>query len=533
MNFNLVIAELGKLLLLLAAVFAGISLLGFADGLAALDAVGGGRIDFAAMGALLTAAVAAVLVGGGAVLGTRLARRGTGPGALGRREAILLVVSSWIVGGLLGAVPYLAWRVYAQQAGAAGATLAAEVGLDGIVPCFFESISGLTTTGATILVDIERVPRALLLWRSVSQWIGGLGVVVLFVAILPSLGVGGKKLFMTEVTGPSPEGLRPHVRSTARTLWGFYCLLTAAATAAYMLCGLGWFDAVNHGLTSVATGGFSTRNASIAAFDSVSVEVVAMLFMTLGAISFVLYDRLIKRKHHLVARDPELRLFLGIMAISIVAVAAALLWRGTPIDTVDHVNPYPPGLWSSLRASAFTVVTLMTTTGYATADFDDFPLITIGPMFLLMVMGGCAGSTAGGLKIARIWIAAKQAFGEIEHEYRPAVLRPIRLGRRLVDAPMAAATTSLLLIAVAAVGIGTFLVLLLDGERGIDTLTAFSSCVSAISNFGPGFGQIGMIETYASISSPSQIVLMALMLLGRLEFFAILAVFSLRFWRPR
>lgn len=531
MNLSLVIAELGKLLLLLAAVFAGISLLGLADGLAALDAAGGGRVEFAAMAALLTASAAAIVGGGGALLGTRLARRGSGRGPLGRREAILLVVGSWLVGGLLGAVPYLAWRVYSQQAGAE--TLAAEVGFDGIVPCLFESISGLTTTGATILVDIERVPRALLLWRSVSQWIGGLGVVVLFVAILPSLGVGGKKLFMTEVTGPSPEGLRPHVRGTARTLWTFYCLLSAAAMACYMLCGLGWFDALNHAMTSVATGGFSTRNASIAAFDSASVEAVAMLFMTLGAISFVLYDRLIKRKHHLVTGDPELRLFLGIMAVAIVGVGAALLWRGTPIETVDHVNPYAPGVGSSLRASAFTVVTLMTTTGYATADFDAFPLITVGPMFLLMVMGGCAGSTAGGLKIARIWIAAKQAFGEIEHEYRPAVLRPIRLGRRAVDSGMAAATTSLLLIAVAAVGIGTFLVLLLDGDRGIDTLTAFSSCVSAISNFGPGFGQIGMIETYAAVSSPSQFVLMALMLLGRLEFFAILAVFSLRFWRPR
>jgi trk system potassium uptake protein TrkH len=528
-NFTLIAAEIGKLLMLLAAVFAGISLLGLADGLAALDAPGAGRLDFAAMGAMLTAAIAAAGVGGAAIVGARRVRGARGPGPLGRREAVLLVVLSWLLGGFLGAVPYLAWRTYSQQAGFEA--LANEIGLDGVVACLFESVSGLTTTGATILLDVERLPRAILLWRSLSQWIGGLGVVLLFVAVLPSLGVGGKRLFMAESTGPAPEGLRPHVRSTARTLWGFYLALTLAQGLLLMLCGMTPFDAINHAFTTLSTGGFSTRNASLAAFDSAAIEVVTIPFMILGGVSFVVYDRLLKRRFELVWRDPELRLYLLLLLGASLAVATALFARGAPILLVSGESA-EPGVAASLRAGIFTAVSIMTTTGYCTADFDHFPIPAIAVLLVLMFIGGCAGSTGSGVKVIRAWIGMRQIVGEVEREFRPAVVRPLRLGRRIVDSGTVSASMSLLLAAMLAVAIGTFLVFVFEGGA-CDPATAFSAALSSMGNVGPGLGQVGAVESYATMSRGSLVVLMALMLLGRLEFFAVLAVFSLRFWRPR
>ncbi|MDA0975578.1 MAG: TrkH family potassium uptake protein, partial [Planctomycetota bacterium] len=349
MNVTLVVTEIGRLLMLLSGLLGAVALLGVWDGWQAGDAAEEAvrltaREDWLAAAALGLASVVAVLAGlamrHGAGYFRR--RRKKGPGPLGRREAVLLVTGSWVVGGVLAAIPYYAWSQWEGPLGA-------EVGFDGIVPCLFESISGLTTCGATILTDIEALPRAILLWRSLTQWIGGLGVVLLFVAVLPSLGVGGKRLFMAESTGPAPEGLRPHVRSTARTLWGFYVVLTLAQTLLLMLCGLGAFDALNHAFTTLSTGGFSTRNASIAAFDSVAVEAVITPFMILGGVSFVVYDRLLKRRFELVWRDPELRMYLVTMAGAMVLIAGALLYRGTAIETVAG-GLEGPGFGASLRA---------------------------------------------------------------------------------------------------------------------------------------------------------------------------------------
>ncbi|MGA0287282.1 MAG: TrkH family potassium uptake protein [Phycisphaerales bacterium] len=529
MNVTLVVTEIGRLLMLLSGLLGAVALLGVWDGWQAGDAAEEAvrltaREDWLAAAALGLASVVAVLAGlamrHGAGYFRR--RRKKGPGPLGRREAVLLVTGSWVVGGVLAAIPYYAWSQWEGPLGA-------EVGFDGIVPCLFESISGLTTCGATILTDIEALPRAILLWRSLTQWIGGLGVVLLFVAVLPSLGVGGKRLFMAESTGPAPEGLRPHVRSTARTLWGFYVVLTLAQTLLLMLCGLGAFDALNHAFTTLSTGGFSTRNASIAAFDSVAVEAVITPFMILGGVSFVVYDRLLKRRFELVWRDPELRMYLVTMAGAMVLIAGALLYRGTAIETVAG-GLEGPGFGASLRAGVFTAASIMTTTGYCTADFDLFPIPAIAVILVLMLIGGCAGSTGSGVKVIRAWIGVRQVVGEIEREFRPSVVRPLRLGRRIVDAATISASTSLLLAAMVAVAIGTFLVFVFESGRDIDPATAFSAALSSLGNVGPGLGSIGAVETYAGLTDATQVVLLLLMLLGRLEFFAVLAIFSRRFW---
>lgn len=519
MNVSLVVSELARLLLLLAGLLALVAGYGVVDVLSADD-----HADWLAPAALGISCGVAVVVGSIMHGLARRARRrhGGGTGHLGRREAILLVAGSWVLGSVLAALPYWIWGVWIGEPGE-------KCGFNSPVRCLFEAISGLTTTGASIVADVEALPPAILLWRSTTQWVGGLGIVLLFVAVLPSLGVGGKRMFLAESTGPSPEGLRPHVRSTARVLWGFYLALTVVQVLLLIFFGLSLFDAVNHAFATVSTGGFSTRNASVAAYDSVGVEAVIVLFMLLGGVNFAIYDRLVKRRLDLCWKDTELRLYLGILAVSSLLVAASLVLERSSITTVagTEVAATVP---ESLRASIFTVVSIMTTTGFCTADFDSFPVPAIAVILVLMFIGGCAGSTAGGVKVIRAWIGARQLAGEVEREYRPSVVRPIRLGSRLVDPATVSSSIALLLAAMIAVILGSFAVVVLEAGRGLGGGTAFSAALSCLANVGPGLGAVGAVEPYAVLGDHSLAVLSLLMLLGRLEFFAVLALFTRGFW---
>jgi len=519
LNFSLVVTELARLLLLLAGLLAVVACYGVVDVLSA-DVRG----DWIAPAALGISSGVAVVVGSIMRWSARRARRrhGGGPGHLGRREAILLVAGSWVLGSVLAALPYWIWGVWIGEPGARS-------GFQSPVRCLFESISGLTTTGASVVADVEALPPAILLWRSTTQWVGGLGIVLLFVAVLPSLGVGGKRMFLAESTGPSPEGLRPHVRSTARVLWGFYLALTVAQVLLLMAFGLGVFDAVNHAFATVSTGGFSTRNASIAAFDSLGVEAVIVLFMLLGGVNFAIYDRLVKGRFDLCWKDTELRLYLGILAAASLVVAASLVLERSSITTVARTE-VATTVPASLRASIFTVVSIMTTTGFSTADFDYFPVPAVAVVLVLMFIGGCAGSTAGGVKVIRAWIGARQLAGEVEREYRPSVVRPIRLGRRLVDPATVSSSIVLLLAAMIAILLGSFAVVVFESGRGLGGGTAFSAALSCLGNVGPGLGEVGAVEPYAVLGDRSLVVLSLLMLLGRLEFFAVLAIFTRSFW---
>ena len=513
MNVPLIFRNLGKFVIVLAMVMVGCALLSL------LWAYRGDSDESWAFEALIVCGLGGALVGGVTLFATRRTDK-----RLGRREAVMLVSCSWITGAFYASLPYFVWS-------SIGDPDLIEPSLHSFSACFFEGMSGLTTTGATIIDDIEAMPRGLLVWRAMTQWIGGLGIVVLFVAVLPSLGVGGKRLFMAESTGPAPVGLRPHIRETARILWLTYLVLTLGAFASYALLGMPWFDAACQSLTTISTAGFSTRNASFASFQSPAIEWAAMLFMFLSGVSFALYFRAIRRGWKALLHDTELRAYSLLFVFALVLATAALMGRGTPITLVGtpEIAPIEANFWNSLRSAAFSVISLQTTTGYCTADFDYWPRIAIGMLLLLGFIGGCSGSTAGGIKTVRALIGARILRNSIEREHRPSVVRPLKIGRSLVDSRAKVEVLSILLAAFLTIFIGALALMLLEGP-GFDLKTALAASWATGLNIGPGFGQVGAIETYAAISPVGKWVLSALMLLGRLEFFTVLVLLSRRFW---
>ena len=518
MNFPMVFRQLGLLMLLLAG------LLLVHAGVAGMYLAGGDEAEKAAVWAFLTAAGIAGLLGAGAMFAFRGTVR-----EIGRREACLLVVASWLIGAIVAAIPFAGWSMYCSlpQAGM----------LDGVVDPFFEAMSGLTTCGATILTDIEALPRSILLWRSAIQWIGGLGVIVIFVAILPSLGTGGKKMYLTESTGPTPEGLRPHARETARVILLVYLGFTFLEFPILMLCGMSVFDAICHTFTSVATGGFSTRNASVAAFDSVAVEVVMMTFMTLSGISFSLYFLAFRRRFEMIRRSSELRLFLGLLVLVSIACSLALWTHGwqDPDYRIGVVGGagVEPTILNSLRYGVFTVVSIITTSGFATSVYEDWPALAIVCLLSIFMVGAMAGSTSGGIKLIRIWIAGKLMFREIEREFRPDVVRPLKVGRSIISPDIRVAAIVLVLLTLILAAAGTGLLKIFEGADNIDLTTASSAAASCLANVGPAFGRVGSDDHYSWLTTGSKSVLIALMLLGRLELFVVLSLLTPRFWSRR
>ena len=513
MNLGLVARNLGQFIFILSVLMAACSLL-------SLTWVYRGEPDEVwAFQALLGCSLGGVAVSLLTIFFSRKA-----PRYMHRREAVLLVSMAWVLGAFYAALPYWTWS-------SIGDPLHMEPSLASFTSCFFEAMSGLTTTGATIIDDIEAMPRGLLLWRALTQWVGGVGIVVLFVAVLPSLGVGGKRLFSAESTGPNPEGFRPHIRQTARILWITYLVLSVAAFLAYLLGGMSPFEAIAQAMTTVSTAGFSTRNSSFASFDSPLLEYIACVFMFLSAVSFGLYYRAIRKGWRALLMDPELKVFVVVMLFCIAVVTATLMGRGQPIQMVGHpeVAAHSPSFFNSLRAATFTVVSLQTTTGYCTADFDFFPELAICILMLLAFVGGCAGSTAGGIKVVRALISLKVLQSALEREHRPTVVRPLKIGRNTIDASVKIEVMSVLLASLFFLALGTGLVQLLEGPS-LDLTTALSESFSCLFNIGPGVASAGASETYAWMQPSTKWVLSGMMLLGRLEFFTVLVLFTRRYW---
>ncbi len=512
MNFRLIIHQLGMLVLVLSAVLLGIWVWSFLS----LGFYDGGTL------ALLWS------TGIGAVLGFILYVAGKheknkqGTGSMGRREALLLVSSSWLVGAVVSALPFLIWG---RSSGNENHPFYS------IVNCFFESISGLTTTGATILTDISTLPEPLLFWRAMIQWLGGIGIVVLFVAVLPSLGVGGKKLFKVEAPGPEPEGVRPHIRETARILWIIYLCLTVFEIVAYMVAGMQWFDASCHALTTLATGGFSTHNASTGAFDSRTIDIITIIFMVLAGANFGLYYAAVKGKLKVIWTDPEFRLYIFLLTSGSIIVIFSLLGSNQPIVTTTGATELAT-TGEVITQSVFTVVSQQTTTGFATADFNTWPFVAKGVILMLMFIGGCAGSTGGGIKVIRIWIALKVMLSELERAFRPNVVRPLKVGKTAIDPELKLATVAYVLgvIILFAIGTGTIMVLE-SGNPKCGITTAATASVATICTVGPGLAKVGAIENYAWFTDTSKLFLCVLMAIGRLEIFAVLVLFVPRFWR--
>ncbi|MAE67781.1 MAG: potassium transporter [Phycisphaeraceae bacterium] len=460
-----------------------------------------------------------VTVAAGVVIGLALWLVGYGRKAyLGRREALLLVAISWLIGAALAGMPYRMWALFAS---------ADDHQFSSMVSCYFEAMSGLTTTGATVLGDVSALPRALLLWRATTHWLGGLGIVVLFVAVLPTLGVGGKRLFQIEAPGPASQGVRPRIRETARMLWLIYLVLTVAQVMLLWSAGMNIFDAVCHTFATMATGGFSTAGASVGAFDSIAIDTIVIVFMLLAGVNFGVYYLVLRGKARAAWRDPELRLYLLILLVATLIVAWDI--HGRPVVLMTGGTGEAAGVGEAIRYGAFQVVAVQTTTGFCTADFDRWGVLSRGVLVVLMFVGASAGSTGGGIKVIRCFIALKVLLAEFERVFRPNVVRTVNVGRWSVDPELKLTTLAYVLGVGALFAIGTFVLMMI--EPGLDLTSAATASAATLNNVGPGLGDVGAVKNYGWFSGPSKILLSLLMALGRLEIFAILVLLMPSFWR--
>jgi trk system potassium uptake protein TrkH len=406
------------------------------------------------------------------------------------REGIAIVGLGWVAVVLAGALPFVFTRVAPTVPGA-----------------IFESVSGFTTTGATIFDTIERLPSSILLWRSITHWIGGMGIIVLGVAILPLLGVGGAQLFRAEVPGVSADRLTPRIASTARLLWGVYALLTLLLVLLYLALGMSVFDAVNHAMSALATGGFSTRTASLAAF-SPAIQWVTIVFMFAAGVNFTLHYQLLRGRWNAWFRDPEWRWYAAIAALAAASVFVALGFR-------DH-----DWSWTVLRHAVFNVVAVHSTTGFANADFAQWPSVAQVILLGLMFVGAMGGSTGGGLKVVRAAVIADHTRGEIRKVLHPRAVIVTRLGRNAVRSDVVLNVLAFLGMYVATHAVGTILLTAL----GSDLVTATSAALAAMSSIGPGLADVGPAAHYGHLKPAAHVVLSALMLLGRLEFYTLLVL---------
>jgi len=517
MNLRVVLSQLGLLAVLLSMIMIATATLFLGT-----ESVMHSRIDGHAVTALFFAGSIGSLIGGSMWFFNRSGRR-----YIGRKEALLLVALSWIVGAALAALPYRLWAAldHTQTAHA----------FSSFVNCYFEAMSGLTTTGATVLSEIESLPRSLLLWRALTHWLGGLGIIVLFVAVLPGLGVGGKRLFQVEAPGPAPEGLQPHIRETARWLWYIYLGLTVTqALALWGVARMDFFDALCHTFATLATGGFSTRNASVGAYyNTPAADVIIIFFMFLAGANFGLFYQACRGQWKAILRDTEFRFYCCLLLGGAALVCTAIAISGNPIALTDGTQ-LPSTVGESIRQGVFTTVAVQTTTGFCTSDFNLWPFLAQAVLVTLMFVGGCSGSTGGGIKVIRIWIAIKVLIAEIEHVFRPQVIRPVRLGRTTMDPDLKLGTVAYVLGSLLLVALGGVTVMLLEQTNPnstCDFTSAATASVATLFTIGPGLARVGAVENYGWFSDASKMVLCVLMTLGRLEVFAIVVLFSPSFWR--
>lgn len=417
--------------------------------------------------------------------------------ALSKREGFIIVAFSWIVISFFGAFPFF---------------------LSGDIPnysdSFFETISGFTTTGATILNDIEALPKGLLFWRSMTHWIGGMGIIVLSLAILPFFGIGGMSLFLAEVPGPTPDKLRPRITATAKRLWGIYVLLTFLETILLMAGGMDLFNGLTHSFGTMATGGFSPKNTSIAEF-SPYIQYVIVVFMIFAGTNFTLHYLALHGKLKEVFKNEEYRYFLKIIAGFTIIITIFLVFNGY-------------GDWEkSFRAGIFQVVSIVTTTGYITSDYLVWPGSIWVIIFMLMFIGGSAGSTGGGIKVMRQLLIFKNSFLELKRMVHPNAIIPVRFNNKTVGSNV---IYNILAFFILYLIIFAFSLIIMS-LMGLDFETAVGSVAATIGNIGPGIGGVGPVENYAAIPLMGKWFLALLMLVGRLELFTVLILFSPAFWR--
>lgn len=417
-----------------------------------------------------------------------------------KRDGFLIVSVGWLLMSVFGSFPFIF----------SGA-------IPGFIDAFFETISGFTTTGATILTDIEAMPKALLFWRSMTHWLGGMGIIVLTIAILPLLGVGGMQLFVAESPGVTPDKMHPRITETAKRLWLIYFALTAIEAILLWIAGMGGFDAINHAMATMATGGFSTKNASIAHYTSPAIHYIITIFMFLAGVNFTMLYFGFTGKVGRIVKNEEFRVYaLNIFILGIMASIGLSIFSGYGIE-------------EGFRSGFFQVVSIITTTGFITDNYLLWPSFLMVLIFTLFFSGGSTGSTSGGLKMMRLIVLIKNSLLELRRQIHPTAVIPVRFNGKAVPQNITNTIAAFVLIYLIIFFLGTLVMAMI----GLDFMSAVGSVAATLGNIGPGIGSVGPVDNFAHIPPEGKLFLSFLMLMGRLELFTILILFMPYFWRNR
>jgi trk system potassium uptake protein len=425
-------------------------------------------------------------------------RSSTSATVISHREGMVITSLGWASAGVFGGLPFYFGHVLPQP-----------------VDFVFEAVSGFTTTGASVIKDVEVIPEGLLFWRSFTHWLGGLGIVVLGLAILPFLGVGGMQLYKAEVPGPIVDKLKPRLKDTAMILWKVYLFLTVLETILLLIGGMSLLDALCHTFGTLGTGGFSTKNASIGYYNSVYIDVVVTIFMLIGGANFALHFQIVRGHPLVMWRDPEFRFYLGVFLS---------FWLTISINIYGGVYN---SFGQALRYGAFQVATIMTTTGYATADFEVWPGLAQLILVLCMFIGSSVGSTGGGIKCMRIIALLKLAHGELIRLTHPRAVSRVKLGTQALSSDVLSSIWGFCALWLGLLTVSALAV----AATGVDAVTAFTGCLACIANVGPAFGAVGPMDNYADLPQVAKWIMTLDMLLGRLEIYTVIILLFPRFYR--
>ena len=457
---------------------------------------------------LFLASLSTLLLGGVAMYATKNHSK-----EMNKREGYIVVAFGWIVMSLTGTLPYMATE-----------------SIPSFTEAFFETISGYTTTGASILNDIEVLPEGVLFWRSMTHWIGGMGIIVLAIAILPLLGVGGMQLFAAEAPGPGGDKLHPRITDTAKRLWLIYFGYTVAETILLQVAGMSFFDAINHALSTLSTGGFSTKNASVAYWnDNPAIQYIIIFFMFLAGTNFVLSYYLFKGKVSKIIQDDEFKLYFKFIAIFTI-IAASLIYFRADVSKSTIAHPMVFGeAESAIRHALFQVLTVITTTGFVSADYTMWtPFLTVF-FFGLMFLGGSAGSTSGGVKVVRHLILIKNGFLEFKRSLHPNAILPVRYNTKSISKDIVFNVLGFFILYMLSFIIGALVFSMFQ----MDFESAIGLSASSLGNVGPALGDFGPVNNYAALPPLGKWWASFLMLIGRLELFTVLIIMTPFFWRNR
>lgn len=438
---------------------------------------------------------------GGITAGIGLLLAALGKGGerqLTRRDGYVLVSFAWVAFSLFGMLPFY---------------------IGGYIPdiadAFFETMSGFSSTGATILDDIESLPHGILFWRSMTQWIGGLGIIMFTIAVLPIFGVSGLQVFAAEASGPTHDKVHPRIGITAKWIWSIYTGITTLLVCLLMLGGMDWFDSICHAFATTGTGGFSTKQASVAYYNSPYIEYVISIFMFISGINFTLVLLFVNRKFKKFIGNAELKFYFGSVVLFTAVIAIVLYYTS------------PMGMEESFRKSLFQVISLHTSTGFATDDYMQWTPVLWGLLTIIMLMGACAGSTTGGLKCIRMVILTKVSRNEFKHILHPNAILPVRINKQVISPSIVSTVLAFCFIYISIIVIGTLLMM----AMGVGAEESMGCVISSIGNMGPGLGETGPAYSWNALPDAAKWLLSFLMLLGRLELFTVLLLFTPDFWK--